>query len=97
MAIYDYSIKGKQVELSKFDEENPFVFLAIYRSLPSNYFGAFQGGATPESPGWYYDTSKKMVIYIGQDKGISEYKMIYLKRSDGLGVLELVSYKSPKR
>ena len=92
MALYDYTIKGKQVELRKFHHENPFLLLAIYRALPSNYHGAIMSIPGNASPGWYHDLNKNLTIYIYIGGDIAEYRMIYATRGEELKTLEIVSY-----
>jgi len=90
MALYDYTIKGRQKELSKFHEENPFVLQAIYRVLPTNYHGAFKELPESASSGWYFDLNKKLTIYIDSDGDMAEYRMIYAKKGEELKTLEVI-------
>ena len=78
MMLYEYTIKGKAEELQKFDEGNPFVALAIYRSLPVNYRGA--KAKIPDSPekGWYFDLSLKQVIYISSISEVEKFQLKFL-------------------
>ena len=61
--LYDYAIKRKLADLPTLHRENPFIPLAIYRSLPSNYYGAVGGSADIQNHGWYFDLSKRRIIY----------------------------------
>ena len=83
MMLYDYTIQGKLDELKEFDQGNPFVPLAIYRSLPENYHGALS--VFPEAPdaGWYFDKQSKRLVFIDLEGGQSSFEMIFSKGSEG--------------
>ncbi len=77
MMLYDYAIKGQLLALEKFDRENPFVPLAIYRELPKNYKGAVKSESELVGLGWYFDLNAKMAIYKFSDNQtpLSKYVM----------------------
>ena len=86
MMLYDYTIKGKLAELDKFDRENPFVPLAIYRSLPSNYRGTIKSGREGLEPGWYFDLTERVAFFVSLDELVDEYRMVFdYKDADGNG------------
>lgn len=101
MMFYDYTIKGEQENLKKFDRENPFVPLSIYSELPDNYNGSIRI-KKPEKGGWYFDLEKKSAkFYFSKDleAPYSVYEMQYIfddLNADGfqdyleLGQLKLV-------
>ena len=101
MMLYDYSIKGQLKDLVKFDGENPFVILAIYRSLPSNYRGTIESALENHTQqGWYFDLNDRQVIFVSLDEGIDRYRLVFEyedrdgdgrfdMRTDGVGRLEL--------
>lgn len=63
MMLYDFAIKGRLSELSKFNEDNPFVPLAIYRDLPKNYFGTIGSETEIKHSGWYFDIAHRTAVY----------------------------------
>ncbi len=71
MMLYDFTVKGKQQDLKKFDHENPFMVLAIYAGLPDNYYGAFQELPENPEPGWYFVKKYSQAIYI--DRAARQY------------------------
>jgi len=94
MALYEYTIKGKQKTLKKFDGINPFVFVAMYRTLPRNYHGTRQYVGEDEAYGWYYQTSKKRAVYLSLDKIKFQYKLEFREEAlsngkKGLGRLAM--------
>jgi hypothetical protein len=91
MMLYDYTIQGKQQQLKQFDKENPFVFLAIYRSLPTNYQGVIPS-LTPrhDKSGWYFDQKTRWVTYIAMNAERHQYVLEYSALDvDSLGLLQL--------
>lgn len=89
MMLYDYSIKGKQQQLEQFHQDNPFVPLAIYRTLPRNYHGVVSRITNGKlNNGWYYERKSKKVIYLALSGKRYEYVMRYV-RSDSIGQLQL--------
>ena len=77
MLIYDYSIKGKLQDLAQFDGENPFVPLAIYRSLPSNYHGVIKSLEMDREPGWYFDLKERLVVFVSLEDRVQRYRMVF--------------------
>jgi len=77
--LYDYVIKGRQIELEKFDQENPFMPLAIYKSLPSNYHGVVKSTRNDALSGWYYESERKVTVYIGRQKELVYFKLRYIQ------------------
>ncbi len=82
MMLYDYTIQGKLDELKGFDKGNPFVPLAIYRSLPENYHGALS--VFPEAPdaGWYFVKQSKKLIFVSLEGHQSSFELIFSKDSE---------------
>lgn len=88
MMLYDYSIKGRLRDLEKFHQKNPFVPLAIYRTLPLNYHGAVVQVADSAKPGWYFEMTTNMAVYVGSERFV--YSMDYvLDEEEGVGFLKL--------
>ena len=79
MMLYDYAIKGKLKDLQHFDQENPFVPLAIYRELPSSYHGTINSGTSLKEYGWYFDQVNRVAIYKFSDGAlpIQKFKMVF--------------------
>ncbi len=79
MMLYDYAIKGQIRDLQKFDQDNPFVPLAIYRSVPENYQGTISDDRDMNRKGWYFNLSSRRAIYNFADSGKSnqEYLMLF--------------------
>lgn len=98
MMLYDYTIKGKQQQLLKFNLENPFIPLAIYRSLPINYQGVVTVLKSEISQsGWYFEKQTRRVIYVAFNDERSEYELRFMKSSlDSVGQLQLVEIKGFK-
>jgi len=89
MMLYDYAIKGQLKDLQQFDQENPFVPLAIYRELPSNYHGTINGETGLKEYGWYFDLVNRVAIYRFSDGElpVQEYRMVFeFEDLDGNGV-----------
>ena len=63
MMLYDYAIKGRLAELSKFEDGNPFSPLQTYRQLPQNYHGTVRSEKEIKVNGWYFDSTNRTVIY----------------------------------
>lgn len=80
MMLYDYAIKGQLADLQKFDRENPFVPLAIYRSLPRIYHGVVSDLNIISVPGWYFDRSEKFAIYHfnNKDQADLKFSMVFI-------------------
>ncbi len=100
MLLYDYSIQGRLHDLNSFDGENPFVILAIYRNLPINYRGTLAEMRQNMEPGWYFDLSMRLAVFVSKDQHIDQYRMVFVfndrdsdgffdLRKDGAGQLEL--------
>lgn len=90
MMLYDYTIKGKQHELKAFDRENPFIPLAIYRSLPRNYRGATAEVLAHSDDGWHFELKTKNSIYLTRKGDMSIYVMRYIEDElGGVGSLQL--------
>lgn len=88
MMLYDYSVKGSLDALKQFHHKNPFVPLAIYRSLPQNYHGVVTRLADTAKRGWYFEVATGSAIYVGAEN--SFYSMNYvIDREGGVGFLEL--------
>ena len=89
MMLYDYAIKGQLKDLQLFDQENPFVPLAIYSELPKNYHGTIHSKSEIKQSGWYFDLNKRVAVYRFSDNGLAlqNYKMIFeFEDIDGDGV-----------
>ena len=84
MMLYDYAIKGQLMALEKFDRENPFVPLAIYRELPKNYKGAINSERQLKDVGWYFDLNTKVAIYKFSDNQIPLSKYVLKFEYDDL-------------
>ncbi|MBT3206163.1 MAG: hypothetical protein HOM14_05485 [Gammaproteobacteria bacterium] len=96
MMLYDYTIQGRLEELKGFDKGNPFVPLAIYRTLPENYHGALS--VFPEVPdaGWYFDKQSKRLVFVSLDGDHSSFEMIFSKgREDEVGQLLFQEFLKP--
>ncbi len=101
MMLYDYAIKGQLHDLARFDGENPFVIVAVYRSLPANYRGTIASVREKHNqPGWYFDMDERLVIFVSLDNHIDRYRLAFEyqdrdgngrfdPRTDGVGRLEL--------
>ena len=97
MMLYDHTIKGQQQALIKFDQGNPFIPLAIYRSLPLNYQGEVEKLAGDAFPGWYFEKDREVAAYVGLDNQKMFYRMRYVKdETTGLGLLELLPVNMEK-
>lgn len=94
MMLYDYTIKGKSHELEKFDMENPFVALAIYRSLPGNYKGVVDKLSSNNSAGWYYENTSKLAVYIGNLEKRKAFMVSYQEGEvDKVGALKFIEMR----
>ena len=86
MMLYDYAIKGQLQELDKFDKENPFVPLAIYRGLPENYRGTISDSSEIGDFGWYFDINLREAIYVfSNDRSPSQRYIMNFKFEDQNG------------
>lgn len=88
MMLYDYTIKGQKESLRKFDQENPFVPLAIYRSLPANYRGVTVDLRVGETEGWYFVKKSKRLVFISK-KGSRQYFLMRYIVENNVGRLKL--------
>ena len=79
MTLYEYTIKGNQRALEHFDGINPFVFVAMYRALPRNYHGTKEFVTEDDAYGWYYQTSKKLAVYLALDKTKYHYRLEFIE------------------
>jgi len=90
MMLYDYTIQGKQDGLKKFNNENPFIPLAIYRSLPGNYRGVISELSTNIDDGWYFVKSSRTVIYTNFNGDRQMFTLKYYQNEAGaVGQLKL--------
>lgn len=77
MMLYDYTIKGKQFELSRYDGGNPFDVLALYGVVPEIYRGVLTDLPNNPQPGWYYLENLKQVALVTQTGRSSYFAMNY--------------------
>ncbi len=79
MMLYDYTIKGQARDLQKFNHENPFVPLAIYRSMPENFQGTISNDSDMDRKGWYFNLSSRRAIYNFADSSRPNqaYRMVF--------------------
>ena len=82
MMLYDFVVKGKQEDLKKFDNENPFIPLAIYRSLPTNYHGAVKSVSGDSKSGWYFEIDNQLTVYLSGNHSITRYQLKFQQSSD---------------
>lgn len=75
MMLYDYAVKGKLVQLQKFDRENPFTLMNLYRPLPQNYHGTVAKSAPDLVPGWYFDLADHQALWVGLDGRRQSYRV----------------------
>lgn len=82
MMLYDYAVKGKLQQLQRFDRENPFTLMAAYRPVPKAYLGTLVDEPAKLSAGWYYDLSRRQVIWQARD-GERQHFVLRLDYQDG--------------
>lgn len=87
MMLYDFTIKGKQVDLLKFHHENPFIPLGIYRTQPINYAGTKPLADITETHIWFFDKQLKKLGYKQTER--VEYWQMNAVKKDGIYQLEL--------
>lgn len=75
MMLYDYAIQGRLNELERFDRENPFVPLSIYRDLPTNYHGVVSDAGGIAESGWYFDRAERVAVYRHRDPDRPDRKL----------------------
>jgi len=93
MLLFDLTIKGRIEDLKTFNNENPFVPLAIYRAIPVNYNGVVNK-ITEEAKkgGWYFEKDAKQAVYLWKDGARSNYVVEYWNARRGektVGALRL--------
>ncbi len=88
MALYDFTIKGKQDKLVMYKNGNPFDLMRDYSVIPLNYHGETSGLGLDVKDGWYYDYKNQRVVYTTKGKR-QLYVMDYVKEKNGVGRLEL--------
>ncbi|MBL7004641.1 MAG: hypothetical protein ISR69_11545 [Gammaproteobacteria bacterium] len=88
LMLYDFTIKGIQKELVKFDKENPLVALAIYKKMPNNYVGTKnQGDEIDQDHVWFFNSESHLLGYKEGDK--VEYWQLQAIKEDGVTYLKL--------
>ncbi len=74
---------GHQAKLPNFHLENPFVFLAIHKKVPINYFGVLSGDEVIENKGvWYFDLYSRKAIYIYEGRPLKRMFQVVFKYKD---------------
>lgn len=75
LTLYQMAIDKSLSKLSSLDKENPFVYLAIYQSLPRNYQGTVNTKFEIDKSGWYYDLETHLVYYLDRFGHVQKYNL----------------------
>lgn len=90
MLVYDYAIKSQQEHLPGFDQHNPFIPLAMYSSLPTNYHGEVERVVqSHDLPGWYFERRSRKAIYLSMRGEVFGLRMRYQEDAGKGGFLFL--------
>ena len=67
LTLYKLTMQRQLYHLQELERINPFVYLAEYQGLPSNYHGTVTAPEQAEVAGWYFDLSAQQVYFIDND------------------------------
>lgn len=89
LTLYQMAMDKNLQKLSMLDKGNPFVYLAIYQSLPLNYHGTVSSIKEVKAEGWYFDLATRLVYYRNRSGSLQEYVMVFeYKDSNNTGKYE---------
>ena len=78
-----YAVEGRLDDLNELDGGNPFVFMREYKILPAAYAGEIDSDPGPQlTPGWYYLSHRRIVIYKSYFTGFDSYFAVELNYED---------------
>lgn len=88
MLLYDFTIEGKQDDLVKYKQANPFIVMGDYRAVPQNYHGEVSELDANARNGWYFEQNARKAVYVSGNNR-EYYFLDYSKEEGGVGRLIL--------